>query len=214
MGFCLLNNVAVAAAHALAAGVARVAIVDVDVHHGNGTQAMFYEEPRVLYLSTHQHPHYPGTGAAGEVGRGAGEGFTVNVPLEAGATDGDYEIVCGDVIVPILERFAPELILVSAGFDAHEQDPLGCMRLSAGGYAFLVRRLGEVAARFCQDRLVLVTEGGYELRTLQECLDATIGAACDSSPVHRVVEDTGAPTGRSAAVVDLVRAAQRRYWQI
>ena len=125
MGFCLYNNVAVAAAHARANGAAKVAIVDYDVHHGNGTQHIFEDDPHVLYISTHQFPYYPGTGAAGEVGRGAGAGFTVNVPLEVGAVDEDYQTAFSAVILPVLSQFKPDLVIVSAGFDAHERDPLG-----------------------------------------------------------------------------------------
>src|SRR4249920_1883986 len=119
MGFCLYNNVAVAAAHAQALGAPRVAIVDYDVHHGNGTQHIFEADPSVLYVSTHQYPFYPGTGAADEIGRGAGRGFTVNLPLEVGAVDEDYRLAFEAIIVPVLEQYAPDLLLVSAGFDAH-----------------------------------------------------------------------------------------------
>ncbi len=147
MGFCLYNNVAVAAAHALARGLSRVAIVDIDVHHGNGTQWIFYDDPRVLYVSTHQFPFYPGTGAADEVGHGAGAGFTVNVPLEAGATDADYALVYEAIVGPVLAQFDPELVIVSAGFDAHEQDPLASMRVSTAGYAGSCAALRAVARR-------------------------------------------------------------------
>jgi acetoin utilization deacetylase AcuC-like enzyme len=118
-GFCLVNNAAVAAAHALARGCARVAIVDVDVHHGNGTQEIFESDPRLLYVSTHQWPFYPGTGAAEDVGIGDGRGFTVNIPIERGATDADYEQVFDEIVVPVAQRFHPELVVISAGFDAH-----------------------------------------------------------------------------------------------
>src|SRR3954454_21401225 len=128
MGFCLYNNVAVAAAHARAQGAAKVAIVDYDVHHGNGTQHIFEADPHVLYISTHQFPYYPGTGAADEIGRDAGKGFTVNVPLEVGAVDEDYELVFSAGGTPVVRQFEPDLTLVSAGFDAHERDPLGGMR--------------------------------------------------------------------------------------
>ena len=125
MGFCFFNNVAVAAAAMIARGLERIAIVDIDVHHGNGTQAMFYEEPRVLYISTHQFPFYPGTGAADEIGIGKGRGFTVNVAMEAGSTDADYALVHRDVVVPVLDDFQPQIVLVSAGFDAHERGSAG-----------------------------------------------------------------------------------------
>src|SRR5687768_5942841 len=140
MGFCLYSNVAAAAAHALTLGMERVVILDIDVHHGNGTQEIFYEDPRVLYISTHQYPFYPGSGAADETGTGPGAGFTVNVPMEAGCDDGDYALVYRAIVEPVLERFAPGLTIVSAGFDAHAADPLASMRVSTAGYARVIRR--------------------------------------------------------------------------
>lgn len=171
MGFCLFNNIAVAAAAAIARGLSRVAIVDIDVHHGNGTQWMFYDDPRVLYVSTHQFPFYPGTGAADEVGRGPGKGYTMNVPLAAGATDAVYDAAY-KTIAGRLDEFAPELLLVSAGYDAHADDPLASMRVSTEGYATIVRHVKGVADRHCP--IALVTEGGYDLDALAACLDATI----------------------------------------
>ena len=144
MGFCLYNNVAVAAAAMLHRGLQRIAVVDIDVHHGNGTQWIFYDEPRVLYVSTHQYPFYPGTGAADEIGTGKGKGFTVNVPMEAGCDDGDYELVYGEIVEPVLDEFAPELLIVSAGFDAHERDPLASMRLTTPGYGKMLAGLRDV----------------------------------------------------------------------
>jgi acetoin utilization deacetylase AcuC-like enzyme len=170
MGFCLFNSVAVAAAAAIARGLTRVAVVDIDVHHGNGTQWMFYRDPKVLYVSTHQFPFYPGTGAAEEIGSGAGEGFTVNLPLAAGATDADYAAAYRTV-AGVLDRYAPELLLVSAGFDAHEDDPLASMRMTAAGYAAVVKSLADSAIRLgCP--MALLTEGGYDLDALRACLDA------------------------------------------
>jgi acetoin utilization deacetylase AcuC-like enzyme len=175
MGFCLFNNVAVAASAAIARGLSRVAVVDIDVHHGNGTQWMFYAEPKVLYVSTHQFPFYPGTGAADETGTGAGKGFTFNVPLAAGATDADYAAAYR-TIAGVLETYAPELLLVSAGFDAHEDDPLASMRMTTAGYAAVVKSLADTAARVgCP--MALVTEGGYDLDALRACLDACLAAA-------------------------------------
>ena len=175
MGFCLFNNVAVAAAHARhALGARRVAIVDFDVHHGNGTQHMFDQDPSVLYISTHEHPYYPGTGAADEIGRGAGEGFTVNLPLESGATDADYQHVFERVVLPVLRQFSPDLLLVSAGFDAHERDPLATMRATAGGFAAMTMALRTVAEECCHGRLALVTEGGYDLKALDASLEAVV----------------------------------------
>jgi acetoin utilization deacetylase AcuC-like enzyme len=175
MGFCLFNNVAIAAAALRQDGLARVAIVDIDVHHGNGTQAAFYTDPTVLYVSSHQFPYYPGTGAASEAGSGAGRGFTLNVPMPAGSTDEDYASVYGSVVVPALEQFRPDAILVSAGYDAHELDPLAGMRMTTAGYGAVVALLDDVAARVCGRRLAFVTEGGYHLDALRECLEATIG---------------------------------------
>ncbi|HUF48804.1 MAG TPA: histone deacetylase [Vicinamibacterales bacterium] len=174
MGFCLYNNVAVAAAALRADGVARVAIVDIDVHHGNGTQALFYDDPTVLFISSHQFPYYPGTGAAGERGRGRGEGFTVNLPLEAGTTDAAFQAAYRAEVLPALERFRPEVVLVSAGFDAHASDPLGGLRLSTEGYAEVVALIDRAATALCGRRLALVTEGGYDLDALGACLTATI----------------------------------------
>lgn len=211
MGFCLYNNVAVAAAAALAAGVERVAVVDIDVHHGNGTQAIFYAEPRVLYVSSHQFPFYPGTGAADEVGHGSGAGFTVNIPLEAGATDADYDLVYRDAVAPILEQFAPQLTLVSAGFDAHEADPLASMRMSDAGYARIVARLKVVAMQ--TGALAFVTEGGYDLPALRDCLQATLSVldGSDMAGDSGVLRAQSAQRGERA--MDVVRAAQSAFWR-
>jgi len=210
MGFCLFNNVAVAAAAMLARGLERVAIVDIDVHHGNGTQAMFYEEPRVLYVSTHQYPFYPGTGAADEIGAGEGRGFTVNIPMEAGSTDADYAMVHRDVVGPVLDDFRPELVLVSAGYDAHERDPLASMRMTTEGYAAIVAHLSHVAAR--HGALALVTEGGYELTALAACLEASFGSIVGQGSG---AQSPGGPSGTSPrgerAIADC-RAALRPFW--
>jgi acetoin utilization deacetylase AcuC-like enzyme len=172
MGFCLFNNVAVAAAAALARGLTRVAVVDIDVHHGNGTQWMFYDDPRVFYISTHQFPFYPGTGASDETGTGAGRGFTLNIPLAAGARDADYALAY-DEVAGALDRYTPQLLLVSAGYDAHADDPLASMRLTTGGYAAIVRTLKASAER-ARCPIALVTEGGYDLDALRDCLEATL----------------------------------------
>ena len=180
MGFCLFNNVAVAAAAAIARGLSRVAVVDIDVHHGNGTQWMFYTNPRVLYVSTHQYPFYPGTGAADETGSGEGQGTTFNIPLAAGATDADYARAY-TAVAARLEEYAPELLLISAGYDAHEDDPLASMRVSTDGYEAIVRTLRDAAQRIgCP--IALVTEGGYDLDAQRACLDRTIGVLNEASP--------------------------------
>jgi acetoin utilization deacetylase AcuC-like enzyme len=219
-GFCLFNNAAAAAAHALALGAPRVAIVDFDVHHGNGTQEIFHADPRVLYLSLHQFPHYPGTGWASEVGGGEGAGYTINVPLDAGATDADYDLVFCELVVPVLREYSPGVILVSAGYDAHEQDPLGGMRVTTGGFARMSRHLVGAAERCCAGRLVMTTEGGYELKALAASLDATLRAMADQG--GRQARSGGADDGvarcsrpaiRGETALAAVRAAQARYWR-
>jgi acetoin utilization deacetylase AcuC-like enzyme len=210
MGFCFFNNVAVAAAHARANGCERVAIVDFDVHHGNGTQWMFYDDPAVLYVSIHQSPYYPGTGAADEVGSGPGYGFTVNVPLEAGAGDADYDQVFREAVVPIVSAFAPDLLLVSAGFDLHSRDPLGGMRVTTPGVAGVVRHLRHLAATGpAADRVVVVTEGGYDLEALGASLDATIGML--DAPVTAPDRVAGDSSRAARALVGVRRALGGRW---
>jgi acetoin utilization deacetylase AcuC-like enzyme len=167
MGFCLFNSIAVAAAHALAAhGLERVAIVDFDVHHGNGTQDIFDAEPRVLFASSHQSPLYPGTGAAGEHGRAGG---IVNAPLPPDAGGAEFRAVWGDVLLPRIDAFAPQLLLVSAGFDAHRLDPLAQLRLEADDYRWIGAALAAVAGRHAGGRVVSLLEGGYSLEALRAC---------------------------------------------
>jgi acetoin utilization deacetylase AcuC-like enzyme len=191
MGFCLLNNVAVAAAHARARGLDRVAVVDWDVHHGNGTQEMFEDDPHVLYVSTHQFPFYPGTGDVDETGVSDGRGFTVNVPLVAGGGDAVYAAAFERVILPVLEEFAPELVLVSAGFDAAAADPLAQMELSAGAFGWMASRLAEVAARSAKGRMALVLEGGYDLVALEAGLGSAAAGmlAGVADPIDRAADD-------------------------
>ena len=176
MGFCLINNVAVAAAEARARGLDRVAIVDFDVHHGNGTQEIFYRDPHVLYVSLHQFPFYPGTGAAEEIGEGEGKGYTLNVPLYAGGGDGVYRAAFDRIVSPVLEEYAPEMILVSAGFDAAARDPLAEMTLTPSGYGYMAQRLVDQAEKSAKGRVALVLEGGYDLVALESGLAETMRA--------------------------------------
>ena len=211
MGFCLLNNVAIAVAHALTRGLTRIAVVDYDVHHGNGTQWAFYDDPRVLVISAHQYPFYPQTGSAGECGVRAGEGFTVNLPLSAGATDADYLLLMDQVVEPILDAFAPELLVLDVGFDAHDLDPLASMRLSTAGFAAIAARLRAAAIRSCGGRVVLATEGGYHLGALRDSLLATIDAFTDR-PAAVPDLRSEPPTRAGTEALQLARAAQKRYW--
>ena len=175
MGFCLFNNVAVAARYALDHhGLERVMIIDYDVHHGNATQEMFYNDPRVLYFSIHQFPFYPGTGASDECGEGPGLGTTINVPLPAKTGYETYEPIFRQVMAPAADKFRPQLILVSAGFDAHWKDPLGDMSLSTAGFARLTGIIIELAQFLCDGRLVMIQEGGYDLDAMASCVATCI----------------------------------------
>jgi len=176
MGFCLFNNVAIAARTLLAGGLERVAIIDWDVHHGNGTQAAFYDEPRVLFCSLHQWPLYPGSGWFSECGEGDGEGFTVNIPLPVGAGDGDYALAFERVVEPTVDQFAPQALLVSAGFDPHADEPLASLRMSEDGFAVMGLRVLALAQRHADGRLALALEGGYDRPATSRSAAATLAA--------------------------------------
>jgi acetoin utilization deacetylase AcuC-like enzyme len=183
MGFCLFNHVAVAAAYARARhGMERVAIVDFDVHHGNGTQDAFYAEPGVLYISTHEYPFYPGTGAAAETGIGAGLGHNINIPMPHRSGDAQYRRAFEEVVVAALRRYRPEIILVSAGFDAHFADEIAGQRLSVDGYGELVSMVKAAADELCGGRLVAALEGGYHLVALPWCVRRTIEVLLGVAP--------------------------------
>jgi acetoin utilization deacetylase AcuC-like enzyme len=184
MGFCIFNNVAIAARFAISKfNLKRVLIADFDVHHGNGTQDAFYADPEVLYFSTHQFPHYPGTGWMDETGTGAGEGTTVNFPMTAGWGDEEYLRAFNEVLVPVARRFQPQLILVSAGFDAHWADQLAMMKVTIAGFAKMTRILKEMAAELCQGRLVFTLEGGYNLRVVASSIKAIFDVLLGNSEI-------------------------------
>ena len=209
MGFCLFNSVAVAAADARAAGVERVVVIDYDVHHGNGTQWMFYEDATVMYVSLHQYPFYPGTGAVGDIGRDAGAGFTVNVPLEAGAGDAAFDRAMRELVVPVATAFDPGLVLLSAGFDAHRRDPLGGMEVSTEGFGLLTAHVQRLAVETCEGRLGVATEGGYDLESLEAGLDSTLTQLRDGVPADA---PASGDTSRIDAVLPSVQAALGPYW--
>jgi len=177
MGFCLLNNVAIAAEHLLQVeGAIKLAIVDLDLHHGNGTQDIFWTREDVLYISTHQYPHYPGTGNLNEVGAGRGQGKTANFPMPPMSGDQAFLAVMDEAILPLLDRFGPDMILVSYGFDTHWRDPLGHLLLSAAGYGELVASLTRWADHNCGGRIALFLEGGYDLEAGRACAQGVVAA--------------------------------------
>lgn len=211
MGFCLFNNVAVAAQALRArAGVERIAIVDWDVHHGNGTQHLFEAERDVLFASLHQFPFYPGTGALDEQGSGAGLGATANFPLHAGCGDAEYGQLFDELLLPMLLDWRPEFLLVSAGFDAHAWDPLGGMEVSSAGFGALAARLRAVADEVCGGRLVLVLEGGYDLDALGESVAEVVRVLAEPELASREFP-AHSPSGMRVA--EEIRAALAPNWR-
>jgi len=216
-GFCIFNNIAIGARHAIARHwLERILIVDWDLHHGNGTQEAFYGDRRVLYFSTHQSPGYPGTGGLTEIGTGEGIGYTMNIPLGAGADDAFYLRLFRQILVPVARTFRPEIILVSAGFDPYVGDPLGEMKVTPEGFACLTRVLLSLADECCQGRLVAVLEGGYHIQgltksiraVLQELLGETQAA---EETLCRIAEGADEKVGR---LIDRVRTQFEDYWPI
>ena len=173
LGFCLFNNVAITARYLQKFhGLEKILILDWDVHHGNGTQHSFESDPTVFYISTHQYPYYPGTGASSETGTGAGDGATLNCPMTAGYGDAEYRQAFEELILPAARKFKPDAVLVSAGFDAHRDDPLGAINLSTGFYRWMTQQMMEVADAYSGGRLISMLEGGYDLHALSECIGA------------------------------------------
>jgi acetoin utilization deacetylase AcuC-like enzyme len=211
MGFCIFNNAAIAAAAARAAGAERVAILDWDVHHGNGTQHAFQDRRDVLYLSSHRYPFYPGTGAINEIGRGDGAGFTVNVPLPGGRGDGDLTFVFDEVFVPVLRQYRPDLVILSAGYDAHASDPLGGMAVTDLGFQVLARKIRAVAEATCDGRIVAMLEGGYDVDALgRACTDLVSELAAPA--VGDAAEVPPRPARITEQIIAEVQRTLSKHW--
>ena len=208
MGFCLFNTIAVGAQYLKIAHQAeRIVIVDWDVHHGNGTQDAFYDDPSVLFISTHQYPFYPGTGGVAEVGLRQGAGFTINVPLPAGCGDAEYLRVFRDIVIPGIKRFEPQWILVSAGFDPHRQDPLAGMNVTEAGFSQMARAMLQLAAVYCGGRIAFLLEGGYDLIALRSSVAGVLEVLQQRS-------DEKFPSDVSAEQLDpLIRTVLRTHDQ-
>lgn len=210
MGFCLFNNVAVAAAHALRRGLERVLVIDPDVHHGNGTQAIFEQDPRVLYISSHEFPFYPGTGSLAEVGKGRGRGFTVNLPMPAGCGDAEYARVYRDIVEPIGIAFDPQLVLVSQGFDPHRDDPLAGMNVTPDGFATVMASCLRTARGAALGTLVVALEGGYDLDGIAESSAAVVRVLLGEAPGKKP-----APSSKTAdELVALYRESYAPFWPV
>jgi acetoin utilization deacetylase AcuC-like enzyme len=206
MGFCLFNNAAIGTMHALKR-IKKVIIVDWDVHHGNGTELVFYERPDVLYFSTHEYPHYPGTGRATDTGRGEGEGFNVNVPLPAGSTDADHAEAFDRILLPVMDSYKPGLVVVSAGFDSHRADPLGDMNVTEAGFHRLASVVREGAKKA---GIVALLEGGYSPEHLPSSVEAALlGLMGEPYPLKISGEKTGEAARHIAASMEI----QKKYWR-
>jgi len=212
MGFCFFNNVAIAASWLVKVqGLRRVLILDWDVHHGNGSQDIFYESPEVLYMSTHQYPFYPGTGWLDQIGSGAGAGFTVNAPMPATFGDNEYLRIFDQLLLPIARQFRPEFVLISAGFDGHYRDPLGGMRITEAGFRAMTRRLQRLADEYCDGKMVAALEGGYDLRALAECGRGVIEELGQDGGEHVTTVQGGE---RAVPIIQRASYFFKDYWQI
>ncbi len=211
MGFCLFNNVAIAAAHLRRRGVGRVAIIDWDLHHGNGTQHLFEHDPDVLYVSTHQYPFYPGSGAAEEIGRGAGAGRTLNLPFPTGFGDAEFDRAFDEVVLPVLRQFAPDFVLISAGFDCDQRDPLGDLAVTPDGVRAMALSLRRLAEESAHGRIAAVLEGGYDLGAIADGTHVVLDVLRGSAEPPRLRTGDGR---RADAVLARVRAAQAAHWRL
>lgn len=219
MGFCLFNNVAIGARFGLQnLGLERIAIIDWDLHHGNGTQNSFYTSKDVLYFSTHAYPYYPGSGSLGEIGVGEGEGYTINVPLSGGHDDRAFAKIFQEIILPITREYHPDFIIISAGFDTYFADPLGTMAVTEQGFACMTKQVADLAAEICQGRLLVALEGGYNLRGLRDGVLGVLAElsgnpACpgkvDESALQVIIESE-----KEVPVIEQVRNIAKRYWSL
>jgi acetoin utilization deacetylase AcuC-like enzyme len=219
MGFCLFNNVAVGAQYGLKnLGLERIAVIDWDLHHGNGTQNSFYTSNKVLYVSTHAYPYYPGSGSLSETGAGEGEGFTVNIPLTGGQDDRAFGAIFKEIVVPVTREFRPDFIIISAGFDTYFADPLGTMAVTHQGYACMTKQVVDLAADLCGGRLLVALEGGYNLQGLREGVLAVLAelsgnpdcpGKVDAATLQAIVD-----ADREVPVIEQVRDIAKRYWNL
>ncbi len=211
MGFCIFNNIAVGARYlARKYDLKRIMILDWDLHHGNGTQHSFYNDEDILYISTHQYPYYPGTGWFDEVGAGQGKGYTINVPLSAGMADADYVQVLEDIVLPVVRKWKPQLLLVSAGFDIHRNDPLGGMAVTESGFATMTRLLMDAAEELCGGKLLFALEGGYDLSGLTNSVKAVV-LQLRKTPLY-APDVKGGPSGQIERTIQQVKKTIEPYW--
>ncbi len=216
-GFCIFNNVAIGAMHAiLKHHLKKILIVDWDLHHGNGTQHSFYNDPRILYFSTHQYPYYPGTGSLQEIGQGEAQGYTINVPLSMGAGDASFVKIFRKILQPVALEFKPELVLLSAGFDTYYQDPLGGMRVTPDGFAALTRILMDIAESYCNGRFVAVLEGGYHIAGLTQSVKAVLEEMLDEThcPEEKLASLEKEADENTNHIIKQVCSNIKKYWKL